>query len=171
MDRIEGVDQAELDALIAAEMEAATHPEYGDHDLTELINAAGFPTSNPRGVYADRRTRGHIAYYLADDGSWQETRLKQFDHIEMSPGAYAVVAMPARGRQYFLAYAPEYYGAQLVTLPWSLVTDRAPVIEGEAPMPLDEPLPEPPAPEVDELSRLRGALTHVLKAMLALLGR
>jgi hypothetical protein len=154
MDRIEDVNRQELDALIAAEMEAATHPEYGDHDLTEQIDVLGMPTTNPRGTYCDRRTRAHIAYYPAEDGSWQPTRLKTYDHVAMgSPDAVAVVAMPARGRQYFLAYAPEHYGAQLVTLPWPIVSDRAPVIPDEEPMPLNvPPSPEEPTPLPDTVS-------------------
>jgi hypothetical protein len=170
MDRIPDVDQVELDALIAQEMANATSAEWGDSDLTEQIDVYGFPTVNPRGVYCDRRTRAHIAYYHAEDGSFQPSRLKQYDHVAMgSPEAVAVVAMPARGRQYFLAYAPAYYGAQLVTLPWTLVSDRAPVNPAEEPMPINVPPPDvEPTPVNDELTRVRAALTLVLQAMILL---
>jgi hypothetical protein len=172
MDRIADVDMVELDALIATELANAQSAQWGDGDLTARIDDDGFDTSNPdEGTLADPRTRAVVAYYAADNGSWQPTRLKVYDHVMMLGIAPCVVAGPARGREYFLAYAPEYYGAQLVTLKWDIVTDRAPEDPEEEPMPIDEPPPGEPPPAGDEVARLRAALTTGFKTMLSLIRR
>ena len=149
MERIEGIDQEELDSLIAAEQASANSEMWGDHDLNDRIDADGFETQNPDGILADRRTRPVITYYRSDDQSWQPSRLKQYDHVQIVGAIEVVVAMPARGRESFLAYRQEYYGASLVTLESSTITDRAPVNEGEEAMPINAPLPGEPPPEGD----------------------
>lgn len=142
MERIPDVNQAELDQLIATEQANAQSDLWGDDDLTDKIDAQGFDTQNPLGIFVDRRIRANVAYFQAPNGSWQPTVLKQYDHVMLLGIAPVVVAMPARGRQCFLAYAPEYYGQQLVTLEWQSITDRAPVNEAEQPMPINV-LPPP----------------------------
>lgn len=145
MERIPDVNQAELDELIAQQQASANSEIWGDHDLNDRIDAQGFETTNPDGtILADRRTRPVITYYLSDNNSWQPSRLKQYDHVQLLGAIPVVVAMPARGRQSFLGYAPEWYGAQLMTLEASTITDRAPVNEDEEPMPINAPLPAPP---------------------------
>lgn len=146
MERIPGVDMVELDQLIATEQANAQSELWGDDDLTDKIDAQGFETQNPLGIFVDRRIRANVAYFQAPDGSWQPTVLKQYDHVMLLGIAPVVVAMPARGRGCFLAYAPEYYGQQLVTLEWQSITDRAPADENEAPMPINvlPPSSEPP---------------------------
>lgn len=145
MERIADIDMDELNSLIAAEQASANSEMWGDHDLNERIDQDGFETENPDGILADRRTRPVITYYQSDNGSWQPSRLKQFDHVQLVGAIAVVVAMPARNRQSFLAYRQEYYGASLVTIESSTITDRAPVNEGEEPMPINAPLPVPPA--------------------------
>ena len=127
MERIPDVNQAELDELIAQQQASANSEIWGDHDLNDRIDAQGFETQNPDGILADRRTRPVITYYQSDNQSWQPSRLKQYDHVKLLGAIPVVVAMPARGRGSFLGYAPEWYGAQLMTLEASTITDRAPL--------------------------------------------
>lgn len=137
MDRIADVNMIELDELIAREQTNAQSAMWGDHDLTARIDAQGFDTENPLGTLADKRMRTVVAYYAAPNGSWQPTLLKQYDHVMMLGIAPCVVAMPARGREFFLGYAPEYYGPTLVTLKWDIITDRAPDNPQEPAMPIN----------------------------------
>lgn len=148
MDRIPDVNQEELDGLIATETAYANSAMWGDNDLNEKIDEQGFPTENPAGILVDRRTRPNVAYYLADNGSWQPGRLKYNDHVEIVGAFKGVVAMAARNREWFLIYAPDVYGTNLVAIDTHSVTDRAPADEGEEPMPINAPLPAPePPPE------------------------
>lgn len=152
MERIPDVNMEELNDLIATEQANAQSALWGDDDLTARIDAQGFDTENPLGTYADKRMRSVVAYFSAPDGSWQPTALKQYDHVMMLGIAPCVVAMPARGRDYFLGYAPIYYGAQLMTLKWDIITDRAPEDAEEDPMPINALPPTPPeTPEEGEV--------------------
>jgi hypothetical protein len=154
MDRIPDVDQSELNDLIAREQAKAQSAMWGDNDLTARIDGQGFDTNNPIWSFADKRSRAVIAYhYVSAEGCWKPTRLKQFDHVMLIGFAPCVVAMPARGREYFLGYAPEYYGAQLVPLKWDTVTDRAPndLLEPSLPINVAPALEQqPPCDDDDE---------------------
>ena len=143
MDRLEDVNQEELDALIATEMSYAQSAMWGDHDLNDKIDAQGFPTENPSGLLVDRRTRPNVAYYVEANGSWQPTRLKYNDHVTVLGAMKGVVAMAARSRDFFLFYSPEFYGASLVALEAKSITDRAPADPEEPPMPVIGPFSVP----------------------------
>lgn len=148
MERIENVNEEELNTLIEKEQANAQSEMWGDGDLTARIDAQGFETTNPTGILCDRRMREVIAYYQDPSSAWLPTRLKANDHVMLIGAVAAVVAMPARGRDSILVYAPETYGPQLVTITSSSVTDRAPLDPEEDPMPINAPWPLT-APEGD----------------------
>lgn len=142
MDRIEDVNQEELDSLVAAQMAEANSAMWGDWDLNEKIDAEGYPTENPDGLFVDRRTRPQIAYYVdTPTGRWLPSRLKVDDHVQMLGAFVGVVAMASRDRRFFLIYAPDIYGPLLVPLDISGVTDRAPADAQEPAMPIIGPFP------------------------------
>jgi len=131
------LDPAELHELIVREIAEAESALWGDYDLAARIDAHGYETGNPNGLLADRRTRAEVAYYYAlPDGVWLPTRLRRYDQVMLIGVVPCVVAMPARGREYFLAYAPAHYGQRLVRLRWDLITARAPYDPQEPGMPL-----------------------------------
>lgn len=131
------IDQTELDDLIAREIAEAQSAMWGDHDLNDRIDANGYETDNPQGTLADRRTRAVVAYHCAlPEGTWCPTRLRRQDQVMLIGAVQCVVAMPARGREYFFGYAPAHYGARLVRFKWDLVTARLPSDPGDPGMPI-----------------------------------
>jgi len=131
------IDQTELDDLIAREIAEAQSVMWGDHDLGDRIDANGYETDNPQGTLADRRTRAVVAYHCAlPEGTWCPTRLRRQDQVILIGAVQCVVAMPARGREYFLGYAPAHYGPRLVRFKWDLVTARLPSDPGDPGMPI-----------------------------------
>ena len=144
MDRIENVNQEELDSLVAAQMAEANSAMWGDWDLNEKIDDQGYPTENPAGLFVDRRTRPHVSYFLDPaTGRWHPSRLKVNDHVQMLGAFVGVVAMASRDRTFLLLYAPDIYGPYLVPLDVAGVTDRAPADPEEEPMPVVGPLVVP----------------------------
>jgi len=131
------IDQTELDDLIAREIAEAQSAMWGDHDLGDRIDANGYETDNPSGTLADRRTRAVVAYHCQlPEGTWCPTRLRRQDQVMLIGAVQCVVAMPARGREYFLGYAPAHYGPRLVRFKWDLVTARMPSDPGDPGMPI-----------------------------------
>lgn len=148
MKRFADIDHTKLQALVDAETAQAQSEVWGDGDLTARIDDDGYPTNNPRGTLCDHRAREVVCYFATAAGTWQPTRLKRGDHVLVLGVLRVVVAMPARNRQRFLAYAPDVFGDDaLRPIEWSAVTDRAPADPTESPMPLD--IVDDQAPNLD----------------------
>lgn len=144
MERYSDIDQSVCDAARARLLAESL---AGDSDLTDRIDANGFPTQDPSGILYDRSDRTVISYYPAPDGSFQPTRLKLWDDVDIG-GIPVRIIGAGRSHEMAAGICPWFGDMILMFEAIPSVRDRAPFDPQETPaMPIS---PEAQPPEVPQ---------------------